>query len=626
MTALLLTPPVRNLAFRFGAIDEPGARKVHPACTARLGGVAVFGAISAGMVAAFLLEAAGWIAVWVDPGCAKALFFGVPIIFLAGLADDIKPLRPMAKFIPQSVAAFVAIYFGMVVENVSLFGGEPFDLGFFAWLLTFVWIVGITNAFNLIDGLDGLAVGLASIAAATSAVIFFMTGDVANGVLLSVIVGAAVGFLRFNFNPATIFLGDSGSLTLGYILAVTAVSGSQKQALALATLIPLLVLGLPIVDTLLSMLRRFVGSTRVSRAYDDPLRARIRCLRAMFDADMGHIHHRLLALGLSHRRAVLVLYSCALGLSALALASVLAQYRNSGLVVLTAGLAVYAGIRKLGYREFDIVRSGPLLRWFDQRFFDRRFFLGFVDIVLIAAAYWISVALKIDQRWDTHAMGWFVEVFPIVLVVQLTTLFALGLYRGVWRALGVGDLIHSGLAVTAGVLVSSVVALIVEPPRDVAPSFFVIDLLLLVGLVWGSRSGYRVLHYLDRRDAAEREGVLIYGAGPAGQLVLHQILHDDSLRFRPCGFVDDEPTMRNRTLNRVPVLNSGEELVKVLESGVASTIIVSKPDLGYDEADRLVRLCERYGIRALRCRFGMEPLSASLPVTEVGKAAKAAGA
>ena len=293
----------------------------------------------------------------------------------------------------------MAIWCGILVEHVSLLGGGSIHLGILALPLTFVWIIGITNAFNLVDGLDGLAAGLTIIAAGSIATIFFLRGDAQDALLLLILLGALLGFLPYNFNPATIFLGDSGSLVVGYILAVTAITGSQKGATTLAVMIPLLVFGLPIVDTLLAMVRRCVGSLRMLNAPKATLREQIRVAKSMFEADQKHIHHRLIALGFSHRNAVLVLYALALGLSSLALLSVLAHYRNAGIILIAIGLATYIGIRKLGYDEIAFLRTGTLLRWYESLTFNRRFFLGFIDMTLITAAYWGAFVLHYDLPW-----------------------------------------------------------------------------------------------------------------------------------------------------------------------------------------------------------------------------------
>ena len=296
--ALLLTPGVRALARRLDLLDAPGARKIHTVSTPRVGGVGV-------VVAMVLVLAAA--AATGDASAAEAqawlpVLLGGVLVFGVGLCDDVRPLSPWAKLVVQLAAAGVTVALGVRIEHVTLFG-TTLGLGWLALPLTILWIVGLTNAFNVMDGLDGLATGLAIIAAATCAVVSLARDDVQGGMLLVALLGALCGFLPYNFNPATIFLGDSGSLVVGFVLAVTAITSFQKGATALVVLGPLLLFALPISETLHSVVRR----------------ARGQGLRHVFLPDQHHVHHRLLGLGLSHRKAVLLLYGISLSFSLLAL-------------------------------------------------------------------------------------------------------------------------------------------------------------------------------------------------------------------------------------------------------------------------------------------------------------------
>ena len=314
-----------------------------------------------------------------------------------------RPLPVWAKLLCQSLAAAVAVGYGIRVSHISLFGGGGFALGVWAMPVSFFWILGITNAFNLLDGLDGLVCGLAIIIAAANALFFFFLGETQMMMLLLVLFGALLGFLPYNFNPATIFLGDSGSLLIGYLLAVTAISGAQNSVTSLAVVMPLLLFGLPIVDTLLSMARRLAASAKMRRASSSRFTDRLKCASAMFAADRRHIHHRLLALGFSHRRAVLALYGIALAMAALAMLSVLAQYRNAGMLLIAVGAAAYLGIRRLGYDEIEFLQAGTLLRWYEQTRMNRQLMRVLIHAMLIASAYWGAFLLKYDQV-SSHAL------------------------------------------------------------------------------------------------------------------------------------------------------------------------------------------------------------------------------
>jgi len=293
--AFFFTPAVRAFARRVGVLDAPGARKVHQRATPRLGGVAV---LPASMLA---------LAVTHEPYAALApLALGSLVVFGAGVYDDVRGLRPLAKLAAITAAAVIAMAGGIRIERFTLFS-HTYELGMLWAPITLAWIVGVTNAFNLIDGLDGLAAGLTIVAGGSCAFLLALRGDIAQSAILAALAGAAVGFLPYNFNPASIFLGDCGSLVVGFVMAATAITGWQKGATALAVGAPLLALALPIADVIGSIVRRLARR------------------QSVFAADERHIHHWLLRLGLSHRGAVLVLYACALALAAAAVLT--ADYR-----------------------------------------------------------------------------------------------------------------------------------------------------------------------------------------------------------------------------------------------------------------------------------------------------------
>jgi UDP-GlcNAc:undecaprenyl-phosphate GlcNAc-1-phosphate transferase len=313
LLSVLLTPVVRELARRARLTDAPGARKLHLLPVPRLGGVGVAVAIGATLAVAPLAGVS-----LPDPAVSWPLLAGALLVFAIGLADDLRPLSPGTKLLAQAAAALVVVISGIRIERVTVLDSVH-ELPAAGAIVTVVWIVVVTNAFNLIDGLDGLAAGLAAIAATTCAAALLARGLTREGLVLGTLAGALVGFLPYNFNPATVFLGDSGSLLCGFLLAVTAITGWQKGVTALSVAEALLIFALPLVDTAWSVIRRTFA--RLDAAGPPPL-PRLRRLHRIVEADRAHIHHRLLALGLSHRLTVLALYGIAAGLSILALLSI----------------------------------------------------------------------------------------------------------------------------------------------------------------------------------------------------------------------------------------------------------------------------------------------------------------
>lgn len=316
----LLIPFVTKAAYALGRVDEPDARKVHTVPIPRLGGIAIFLGFCIAVATIELLTPGP---LFPRTGPFMGLLIGAGLIFLLGIADDLKPLPAKFKFLVQIGAAVVAVYLGVRIEVLSNpFGGMFILPIWMAYGLTVFWLVGITNTINLIDGLDGLAGGVSLIAAATTALIAIQTKQPALALLALALAGATIGFLRYNWNPAKIFMGDSGSLFLGFTLAAISVVGLLKVAATAALLVPVLILGVPIFDTAFAIVRRALQR------------------RPIFSPDRGHLHHRLLGLGFSQRRAVLIIYAICLILGGTALT--LFGIREGAVVLVTAvGILVW---------------------------------------------------------------------------------------------------------------------------------------------------------------------------------------------------------------------------------------------------------------------------------------------
>ena len=295
-----LVPTVARLALLIGAVDNPNRRKVHEFPTPRLGGVAIYIGFLVAMGTAVILAAL--LNRHLNLNIFFGILFGGTILVLLGIIDDMRGLTPWVKFLFQFLAAAIAFGYGIRIEWLT----NPFDslitLGIFAIPITLLWVVGITNAVNLLDGLDGLAAGVTAIASATLFLVALRTHQVDAAIYMIALAGCALGFLRYNFNPASIFLGDSGSLFLGFILACSSVAGVLKSTILVALIIPILILGIPIYDTASVIIRRV--SSR----------------QPVFSADKRHLHHRLLKAGFTQRQAVLAIYGACVLLSLAALA------------------------------------------------------------------------------------------------------------------------------------------------------------------------------------------------------------------------------------------------------------------------------------------------------------------
>ena len=328
--SLAATPLAARLALRLGAVDLPGPRRVHAHPTPRLGGLAVAAAIVGAILLARMADAPAVGRLFEDGDRMRCLLAGGLIVVAVGVADDVYGLSPAVKLLAETIAAAVALAGGYGLGGVTNpFTGTYVALGDGGALLTILWIVAITNAFNLIDGLDGLAAGVGVIAATTLLVVAWIEGRADAVPLWAALAGALGGFLVYNSAPASIFLGDSGSLLVGYLIALFALQGVEKSATLILLLAPVLALGLPLVDVGLAVGRRAVAGG----------------LAGVLHADRAHLHHRLVAEGLSHRRAVFVLYAVASACGALAVFATVTQSVLNAVVVLGAALIVWIVLR-----------------------------------------------------------------------------------------------------------------------------------------------------------------------------------------------------------------------------------------------------------------------------------------
>jgi len=334
----VLVPLVKRIAMAVRAVDYPGGRREHSVAVPRLGGVAILGGVFFGVGAVALIE-------WPSHGVAVARsvliawLLGTLMVLLAGLIEDVVGLSAGKRFLVEIAAAWIVVSAGWSFEVFSLPVIGPVHLGWLGPLVTVVWIVGVTNAINFIDGLDGLATGVIGIIAASMAAISALGGDFFSVVLLAGIVGSCVGFLRHNWSPATIFMGDAGSLSLGFILATLTVHSSTKSTAAVAILVPILALGVPVIDTLLVMVVRFL---------ERPRKGFIGRFSSMFVADRNHLHHVILSLRPKRHAAVRSIYLIVVCSCIGALAVAMTKNMLLGLVLIGIEIVAIIIIRKVG--------------------------------------------------------------------------------------------------------------------------------------------------------------------------------------------------------------------------------------------------------------------------------------
>jgi UDP-GlcNAc:undecaprenyl-phosphate/decaprenyl-phosphate GlcNAc-1-phosphate transferase len=332
--SLLLTPVVRNASLRLGLVDQPDqARKFHIAPVPRLGGVAIFIAVILSYLLLLAVRLSSGTIVWEGLPLFLRLTPALAVIFGTGLVDDVVSVHPWKKLIAEVIAAALAWFGGIHISGIAGYN----TIGVIGFVGTVLWIVACTNAINLIDGVDGLAAGISLFAALTMLIAASINHNFPLALAVVSLVGALIGFLRYNLNPASIFLGDSGSLTLGFLLGCYAAVWGEKSSTVLGMTAPLLVLAVPLLDVGLAIVRRFLRG------------------QPIFVADRDHIHHRLLSRGYAPQHVVLLIYGiCSIGAT---ISLMLTFYHETyrGFVIVLVVLAAWLGLQHLGYSEFGVV-------------------------------------------------------------------------------------------------------------------------------------------------------------------------------------------------------------------------------------------------------------------------------
>jgi hypothetical protein len=438
-----------------------------------------------------------------------------------------------------------------------------------------VWIVGVTNALNLIDGLDGLASGVAMISGLTILAVSLTIDNWDSAFAAVIMVGALLGFLRYNFHPAKIFLGDSGSLFLGFVLATLSLQASAKSTTVYTFLVPFFALGLPLLDTALAMARRFLGPFMPARLTDG---YSVRMLRSIFLPDRRHIHHQLMARGISHRRVVLLLYaiSAALGIGAF-LISVADTLPIVIMLLIGIGYAMFFGIRKLNYGEIAVHRNGILLAFYLHLYrwplLKRGWFQSILDAGFALAAL-AATSLLWQSVTGTTGFGFNPTVYMLVLT-QILAFWASGLYKETSRQLGIGDALRTLRSLIAAGAATGIVFWLTTPtPVSGVITLSLLDLSLLVPLVVLSRFSFSMLTFLLQRDMTGKKSALIFGANQQGKIALQILLDDDSLRLAPIGFLDEDAELEGKHLNGYPILGTHWKLSQILKRRRVDEIIL----------------------------------------------------
>jgi UDP-GlcNAc:undecaprenyl-phosphate GlcNAc-1-phosphate transferase len=579
--AAILVPVCRAAAVKRGYVARPRSDRWHSRPTALFGGVAIAATV-------FVLTPLGNNLA----GIALPLGAGA-LIFIVGLTDDVLSLKPSTKLIAEIALASLVVGAG---ERLNWTALPELDM-----LFTLVWLVGITNAFNLLDNMDGLCAGTALIAG--FALLFGFVGrpDVGPEMrYLAILLGATTGFLLFNVHPASIFMGDAGSLFLGFSLAaltLTAGGPAHDRSRVFSIVVaPVLVLLIPIFDTTLVTVSRILSGRPVSRGGRD------------------HSSHRLVAIGLTEKGAVRVLW--ALAAAAAAVGFAVQRFSRADAVPL-GGLFILAMIVFAVYlaqvRVYDEPSSVPangVTPVLIELMYKRRVAEVLLDVCLVTIAYYGAWRLRFEgPEWLAYFPS-LIQSLPLAIAIQIVALFLFGSYRGAWRHFGLMDGVTFAKGVAAGTVGLIIAIVFLYRFEHYSRSVFIIYAAIVMLLLCGSRASFRLIgEFARRRSTGTR--LAIYGAGAAGSLVVREMLNDPSGQYRMIGFIDDDPSTYRMRLQGYPVLGGERALLTLIEQNAVDVVVIGTNHLERGRATRVEDACSRHDVMLLQFSFRLETLVSS---------------
>jgi UDP-GlcNAc:undecaprenyl-phosphate GlcNAc-1-phosphate transferase len=581
--SLALTPLCRALAQRYGFVAKPKQDRWHKRPTALFGGVAI-AAVTLGV--GFTLG--------FEPTVTPLLVTAAMIAGF-GLVDDVMSLKASTKLIAQITAASALLLFGFRLQWLDSMVGDA--------MLTLFWIVGVTNAFNLLDNMDGLCAGTALIAG--TFLLIDLVGSpalAAPALYLAGLLGATAGFLVYNVYPASIFMGDTGSLLLGLNLAAVSLiaNGGDAQgrsgllSVVAAPVLPLLV---PIFDTTLVTALRVLSGRSPSQGGRD------------------HSSHRLVAVGLSEPRAVATLWMLA---AAGGLIAIIFRRTGGGWASIAAGAFLLAmiifGVYLARVRVYDdadlaMLKGETLTPVIANFMYKRRVAEVLLDLCLIPLAYYSAYRLRFEGPLFGPNYPQFLQSLPVVLAAQLIALFIVGGYRGTWRYFGMMDAVVFGKGVLAGTVAAELVVLYLYRFENYSRSVFVIDAIILLLLLSATRASFRLVgEFVLRRTNAGRR-VLIYGTTGASQATIREAFGSDVM-LKIVGYIDDDPLKKGIRVGGYAVVGNANDLLEILQRGEVDCVVINTSLLDATLLQSVERICRDHDIELLRLQIHLRRLSA----------------
>jgi UDP-GlcNAc:undecaprenyl-phosphate/decaprenyl-phosphate GlcNAc-1-phosphate transferase len=583
LVSIAVTYAVRSAAHRFGFVAKPKADRWHQRPTAMMGGVAIF-------LTTIIISL-----LFVPQNQNSLIILGSSsFLFVVGLIDDILHIKPYQKLIGQFIGVAIIVVSGLALPWTD---SQFINIG-----ITAFWLIGITNAINLLDNMDGLAGGISAIAATALAMGFYGSNQFSEVLLISVFIGALIGFLIYNFNPASIFMGDCGSLFVGFFLASSVLmteAGGRSRSIIPILAVPALILFVPIFDTTFVTILRKLRGRKASQGGRD------------------HTSHRLVALGLSERAAVLMLYGFAIlaGLLSLLVREMEAA-RSLALIALFVVVLTLVGVylsKVKVYEEQDeaaALQNNAVFGFLLTLSHKRRIFEVILDSQLITLSYYGAYALLFGSFENTGDWEIFLKSLPILIVMNLFAFLAVGVYRGIWRYTSVRDFITFAKGVALGSILSLLAILILYRFQNFSRAVFIVTAILLFMAIAGSRLAFRLFRQIlpMPREGRGYRNVLIYGAGDGGELVLRELYNNPEWDYAPIGFLDDDPLKTGKVIHGLRVFGSNGSLLDICKTNGVEEILIASRKIQPEKIKEIREICLSADISLKRALLKIEPV------------------
>lgn len=581
---LIFTPIVRIVAIKNGWVAKPREDRWHKKTTALMGGIAIFIGIAAPLL--FIGDfSILWKKVLAGANFKKPLALpdvilcGSIFLFLLGLADDFINIKPHNKLLGQIIVSSMVVFVGF---RLNWFTSLTLDT-----MVTLVWIVGITNAFNLLDNMDGLCAGTATVAALAMAALYYKYDPSAFSVAL-IIAGSCGAFLIYNFNPASIFMGDCGSLVIGFSVAVLSLYHGRftsDSRLAIVA-VPLLILMVPLLDTTLVTIIRVLSGRKASTGGRD------------------HTSHRLVVMGFTEKGAVLFLY----GIGAVSgIAGVFVSHSDTmtspAVIIPVVSAILLMGIylsqlRVYPEKEFSVLRGQKFTPILVELTYKKQILLVILDVGIVAFSYYLAYRLRFDGPEFKVFFKSFLKSLPVIIAIKLLVFYFTGIYRGFWQYISTPDVFLFVRSSFFATLLSITSVTILYRFNRFSKGVFIIDLILTTIFLLGTRGSFRLFKETIKRKTLKGKRVLIYGAGRGGELLIREILNNIKISMEPVGLLDDNPIKVGKRIQGFPILGKFDQLPQLIDKyGIEGVLISFNGNASNQKAyQETIRVCRENGL------------------------------